>query len=83
MFHLSIADVITAFTTLLPEFIWTVTAPNFYGGNMVCKIVKFLQMIGPYLRYDLDLDGLQFGLEKAMTIAALLLPLAAGVFDLL
>jgi arginine vasopressin receptor 1A len=50
MFHLSIADVITAFLTLLPEFIWTLMAPYFYGGNYVCKAVKFVQMIGPYLR---------------------------------
>ena len=50
MFHLSIADVITTFLTLMPEFIWTLTAPNFYGGTYVCKAVKFLQMVGPYLR---------------------------------
>jgi hypothetical protein len=50
MFHLSIADVITAFLTMLPEFIWTLTAPYFHGGNYVCKAVKFVQMIGPYLR---------------------------------
>ena len=50
MLHLSFADVITAFLTLLPEFIWTLTSPFFYGGNFVCKAVKFMQMIGPYLR---------------------------------
>ena len=50
MLHLSFADVITAFLTLLPEFIWTMTLPHFYGGNIVCKTVKFLQMVGPYLR---------------------------------
>lgn len=50
MLHLSFADVITAFLTLLPELIWTLTAPFFYGGNFVCKAVKFMQMIGPYLR---------------------------------
>ena len=51
MLHLSIADIITAFLTLLPELIWTITAPDFYGGNVVCKTVKFMQMVGPYLRY--------------------------------
>ena len=50
MLHLSIADITTAFLTLLPELIWTITAPNFYGGNLVCKTVKFMQMVGPYLR---------------------------------
>ena len=50
MLHLSVADVITAFLTLLPEFIWTLTAPYFYGGNFICKTVKYLQMVGPYLR---------------------------------
>ena len=54
MLHLSIADITTAFLTLLPELIWTITAPNFYGGNLVCKTVKFMQMVGPYLRYWQD-----------------------------
>ena len=57
MLHLSFADVITAFLTLLPEFIWTLTLPNFYGGNIVCKTVKFLQMVGPYLRYVSNLKN--------------------------
>ena len=47
--HLSLADLLTAFFTLLPEIIWTSTLPHFYGGNVVCKSIKFLQMIGPYL----------------------------------
>ena len=50
MLHLSLGDVITAFLTLLPEFIWTITSPFFYGGNAICKSVKFMQMIGPYVR---------------------------------
>ncbi|QQP57643.1 G protein-coupled receptor Tc 45, partial [Caligus rogercresseyi] len=37
--HLSIADVLTAFLTLLPELIWTYTSPNFYGGGALCKIL--------------------------------------------
>lgn len=48
--HLSIADLLTALLTLLPEIIWTATI-DFYGGNVVCKLTKFAQMIGPYLRY--------------------------------
>ena len=47
--HLSLADLLTAFFTLLPELCWTFTWPNFYGGGALCKIVKYLQMIGPYL----------------------------------
>ena len=47
--HLSLADLLTAFFTLLPELIWTLTMPDFYGGDGVCRAVKFLQMIGPYL----------------------------------
>jgi len=47
--HLSIADLLTAFCTLLPEFAWTFTFPKFYAGNAVCKIMKYLFMVGPYL----------------------------------
>lgn len=47
--HLSIADILTAFFTLLPEMIWTVTWPHFYGGSAVCKAVKFAQVLAPYL----------------------------------
>ena len=47
--HLSIADLMTALLTLLPEIVWTATI-DFYGGNVVCKLTKFAQMIGPYLR---------------------------------
>ena len=47
--HLSIADILTSFFTLLPELIWTFTFPKFYGGNFVCKAVKYGQSLGPYL----------------------------------
>ena len=47
--HLSIADLLTAFLTLLPEVAWTITIPHFYGGVVMCKFVKFTQMLGPYL----------------------------------
>jgi len=47
--HLSLADLLTAFLTLLPEVVWTFTIPNFYGGSTLCKMVKFGQMVGPYL----------------------------------
>ena len=47
--HLSVADILTAFFTLLTELIWTFTAPRFYGGNILCKTLKFTQTLGPYL----------------------------------
>ena len=47
--QLSIADLLTAFLTLLPEVAWTLTYPNFYGGVVMCKFIKFTQMLGPYL----------------------------------
>jgi arginine vasopressin receptor 1A len=47
--HLSIADILTAFFTLLPEMIWTITFPQFYGGNVMCKAVKYGQALAPYL----------------------------------
>ena len=47
--HLSIADLLTAFFTLLPEVVWTLTFPDFHGGVIMCKFVKFTQMLGPYL----------------------------------
>ena len=47
--HLSIADILTAFLTLFPEVVWTFTFPHFYGGKALCKTVKFVQAVGPYL----------------------------------
>ena len=47
--HLSVADLLTALLTLLPEIAWTLTSPLFHGGDLVCRTVKFLQMLGPYL----------------------------------
>ena len=47
--HLSIADLLTALCTLLPEFVWTFTFPKFYAGNAGCKLMKYLFMVGPYL----------------------------------
>ena len=49
LLHLCIADILTALLTLLPEVIWTLTVPEFHGGNLACKLVKFLQLLGPYL----------------------------------
>ena len=42
--HLSLADILTALLTLVPEIAWTITSPEFLGGNTLCKVVKFLQV---------------------------------------
>lgn len=46
--HLSIADLITAFLSVLPQLGWEVTY-RFNGGFLLCKVVKFGQTLGPYL----------------------------------
>ncbi|KAF5280855.1 hypothetical protein FQR65_LT03004 [Abscondita terminalis] len=46
--HLSVADLITAFLSVLPQLGWEVTY-RFNGGFVLCKIVKFGQTLGPYL----------------------------------
>lgn len=46
--HLCIADLTTGFFNVLPQLAWE-GAGKFYGGNVLCKAVKFLQMLGPYL----------------------------------
>eukprot|EP00095_Tigriopus_kingsejongensis_P005316 maker-scaffold123_size333416-snap-gene-0.10 protein:Tk05316 transcript:maker-scaffold123_size333416-snap-gene-0.10-mRNA-1 annotation:"vasopressin v1a" len=48
LLNLSVADMLNAFLTLLPEFIWSLAIfPS--PGNIECKIVKYLQMFAPYL----------------------------------
>ena len=42
--HLSVADLLTALLTLLPEIAWTLTSPLFLGGDLLCRTVKFLQI---------------------------------------
>lgn len=46
--HLSIADLITAFLSVLPQFAWDITF-RFQGGFILCKVVKYGQTLGPYL----------------------------------
>ncbi|KAH9426433.1 hypothetical protein DERP_011002, partial [Dermatophagoides pteronyssinus] len=46
--HLSIADLVTGFFNVLPQLGWEI-ARRFYGGNILCKMIKFLQILGPYL----------------------------------
>ena len=47
LFHLFITDIIITFSTLLPELIMTTLEISW--TNSSCKIVKFVQMFGPYL----------------------------------
>ncbi|XP_018333756.1 oxytocin receptor-like isoform X2 [Agrilus planipennis] len=46
--HLSIADLVTALLSDLPQLAWDITF-RFKGGWLLCKIVKFGQLLGPYL----------------------------------
>jgi arginine vasopressin receptor 1A len=46
--HLSVADLCTAFLSVLPQLAWDVTY-RFYGGPLLCKIIKYGQTLGPYL----------------------------------
>ncbi|CAH1101235.1 unnamed protein product [Psylliodes chrysocephalus] len=46
--HLSVADLITAFLSDLPQLGWEVTY-RFKGGYFMCKVVKYGQTLGPYL----------------------------------
>lgn len=46
--HLSIADLITGLFNVLPQLAWEAMG-QFYGGYVLCKMVKFLQILGPYL----------------------------------
>ena len=42
--QLSVSDIMTAVLTLVPEIVWTITMPAFWGGGAVCKLIKFLQV---------------------------------------
>jgi arginine vasopressin receptor 1A len=46
--HLSIADLVTAFFNVIPQLAWEITY-RFKGGDELCRIIKFLQLLGPYL----------------------------------
>lgn len=48
IYHLCIADIITALFSQFPLFIWDITF-YFHGPNFVCKLVKFFQLFPIYL----------------------------------
>jgi arginine vasopressin receptor 1A len=46
--HLSLADLITAFFNVAPQLAMELTWPEFLGGNVFCKFIKYMQILGPY-----------------------------------
>ena len=46
--HLVTADLVVTFFCNISDAVWAVTV-QWYGGNGLCKIVKFLQVFGLYL----------------------------------
>ena len=46
--HLAIADLIVTFFAIVSDAIWTSTV-QWFGGNFMCKLIKFLQVFGLYL----------------------------------
>ncbi|XP_067119759.1 vasopressin V1a receptor-like [Centruroides vittatus] len=48
LFHLCLSDLVTAFLHVLPQIAWDITY-RFRGGYLLCKLVKYVQILGPYL----------------------------------
>jgi arginine vasopressin receptor 1A len=48
LLHLCVADLITGFFNVLPQLLWDISY-RFHGGNILCKLIKYLQILGPYL----------------------------------
>ncbi|CAL1261361.1 unnamed protein product [Larinioides sclopetarius] len=46
--HLAIADLLVTIFCILAEGMWTLSVA-WYGGNLLCKVVKFMQMFSLYL----------------------------------
>jgi hypothetical protein len=46
--HLTIADLLVAFFSVLPMFIWKSTI-TFFGGDFLCRIVAFLMLTVSYI----------------------------------
>ena len=46
--HLTIADLLVAFFSVLPMFIWKSTI-TFVGGDVLCRIVAFLMLTVSYI----------------------------------
>lgn len=48
IFHLSVSDVLVTFFCIIGEAAWSYTV-EWYGGDIVCKLVKISQMFSLYL----------------------------------
>ncbi len=46
--HLTIADLLVAFFSVLPMLIWKSTI-TFFGGDFLCRIVAFLMLAASYI----------------------------------
>ncbi|CAF5011557.1 unnamed protein product [Rotaria sp. Silwood1] len=46
--HLTIADLLVAFFSVLPMFIWKSTS-TFFGGDFVCRLMAFLMLTSTYI----------------------------------
>ncbi|XP_038628828.1 oxytocin receptor [Tachyglossus aculeatus] len=47
MKHLSIADLVVAVFQVLPQLLWDITF-RFYGPDFLCRLVKYLQVVGMF-----------------------------------
>ncbi|XP_072454699.1 oxytocin receptor-like isoform X4 [Notamacropus eugenii] len=47
MKHLSIADLVVAVFQVLPQLLWDITF-HFYGPDFLCRLVKYLQVVGMF-----------------------------------
>jgi len=46
--HLTIADLLVAFFSVLPMFVWKSTI-TFFGGDFLCRIMAFLMLTVSYI----------------------------------
>lgn len=58
--HTCAADVMFACCTILPQMAQFLTFPHFYGGDFLCKFVKYFQLVpmyaSPYLLVAISVD---------------------------
>ena len=46
--HLTIADLLVAFFSVLPMLIWKFTT-TFFGGDILCRLIHFLMLTSTYI----------------------------------
>lgn len=46
--HLTIADLLVAFFSVLPMLIWKSTS-TFFGGDFICRLITFLMLTSTYI----------------------------------